>query len=378
MRIYGQLMSDFTLTGTINFSWTSGTPQHSQIEAMFSVVFRNDDPDGDGYIGSCGQYTVTSSAGAGGIISPSGTVTVNYGADQPFTITPNANYHVADVLVDGSSVGAVTSYTFNNVTSDRTISAFFAINISTINASAGAGGSISPSGTVTVNNGANRSFTITPDANYHVADVLVDGSSVGAVTDYTFNNVTASHTISASFAASTPLSITTSSLPSGTLLAPYSQTLTATGGVPSYSWSVSAGALPDGLTLNHTTGEISGSPTTAAAFNFTAQVTDATSSTAVRNLSITTAALPVRYGDPGAPINYDQIIQSAYDHCADGYIIEVQALTFPSDVICDRNVSVTLKGGYDQGFNSNPSFTTITGMLKISNGTVVIENIIVK
>jgi hypothetical protein len=148
--------------------------------------------------------------------------------------------------------------------------------------------------------------------------------------------------------------------------------------VLSYSWSVSAGSLPDGLTINHTTGEISGSPTTAATFNFTAQVMDATSSTAARNLSIATATLPVRYGDPGAPINYDQIIQSAYDHCADGYIIEVQALEFPSDVICDRNVSVTLKGGYDQGFNSNPSYTTINGLLKISNGTVIVENIVIR
>jgi hypothetical protein len=49
MRIYGELMSNFTLTGTINFSWTSGTPQHSQIEAMFSVILQSEDSDGDGY-----------------------------------------------------------------------------------------------------------------------------------------------------------------------------------------------------------------------------------------------------------------------------------------------------------------------------------------
>ena len=43
---------------------------------------------------------------------------VNYGADQTFTITPDACYHIADVLVDGVSVGAVTSYTFTNVTGE--------------------------------------------------------------------------------------------------------------------------------------------------------------------------------------------------------------------------------------------------------------------
>src|SRR5206468_2231439 len=127
-------------------------------------------------------YTVTASAGANGAISPSGGVTVNYGDDQSFTITPDAHYHLADVLVDGSSVGAVTSYTFTNVTGDHTISATFAITTHSIAASAGANGSITPSGSVTVNDGDDQSFTITPDAHYHVADVLVDGSSVGAVT----------------------------------------------------------------------------------------------------------------------------------------------------------------------------------------------------
>ena len=80
-------------------------------------------------------YTITASAGANGTISPSGAVTVDSGADQSFIITPDANYHVADVLVDGSSVGAVTSYSFIGVTSDHTISATFAISAFTITAS---------------------------------------------------------------------------------------------------------------------------------------------------------------------------------------------------------------------------------------------------
>ena len=65
-------------------------------------------------------------------------------------------------------------------------------------------GSIAPSGQVTVAPGADQTFTITPDAGYKVADVLVDGSSVGAVTSYTFRAVTAPHTIAASFAAAPP------------------------------------------------------------------------------------------------------------------------------------------------------------------------------
>jgi hypothetical protein len=150
-------------------------------------------------------YTITATAGANGSITPSGTVIVNYGANKTFTIKPNTSYHVADVLVDGVSVGAVTTYTFNNVTANHTISATFATNTCTITATAGAHGSITPSGTVIVNYGANKTFTIKPNTSYHVADVLVDGVSVGAVTTYTFNNVTANHTISATFAINTHL-----------------------------------------------------------------------------------------------------------------------------------------------------------------------------
>jgi hypothetical protein len=69
----------------------------------------------------------------------------------------------------------------------------------TITATAGPGGTISPSGAVIVKNGESQTFSITPDPGYHIADVLVDGVSVGSVTSYTFSKVTADHTIVASF-----------------------------------------------------------------------------------------------------------------------------------------------------------------------------------
>jgi hypothetical protein len=148
-------------------------------------------------------YTITASAGANGSITPSGAAIVNYGADQEFAITPDTGYHVADVLVDGVSVGAVTAYAFEKVAALHTISASFAINIYTITASAGSNGTISPPDKVTVDHGASQAFTITPDPNYHVADVLVDGTSAGALTSYTFMDVTENHTISATFSIDT-------------------------------------------------------------------------------------------------------------------------------------------------------------------------------
>ena len=70
-------------------------------------------------------HTITASAGANGSISPAGPVMVSNGADQSFSISPNQSYRVADVVVDGSSVGAVTTYAFHNVASDHTIAASF-------------------------------------------------------------------------------------------------------------------------------------------------------------------------------------------------------------------------------------------------------------
>ena len=72
-------------------------------------------------------------------------------------------------------------------------------NTHTITASAGANGSISPSGSLTVNHGSNRTFTISANATHHIQNVLVNGVSVGAVSTYTFSNVTQNHTIAASF-----------------------------------------------------------------------------------------------------------------------------------------------------------------------------------
>jgi hypothetical protein len=69
----------------------------------------------------------------------------------------------------------------------------------TIIASAGTGGTISPAGAVSVQAGASRAFTISPAYRYRISNVTVDGVSKGAVSTYTFSNVNAPHTISATF-----------------------------------------------------------------------------------------------------------------------------------------------------------------------------------
>ena len=204
------------------------------------------------------NWTITATAGSGGSISPSGAVSVQHNDDQSFTITPDLDYHVADVLVDGVSVGAVTTYDFTNVTADHTIEASFAIDTFTITASApAANGSIAPAGATTVNYGGSQAYSITPDLGYHVADVLVDGVSVGAVTTYDFTNVTADHTIEASFAIDT-FTVTASVNGGNGSIAPAGATTVNYGGSQAYSITPDLGyhvadVLVDGVSVGAVT-----------------------------------------------------------------------------------------------------------------------------
>src|SRR6185369_2800362 len=100
------------------------------------------------------------------------------------------------------------------------------------------------------------------------------------------------------------LSITTTSLANATVGTPYGATLLASGGTLPYTWAISVGSLPTGLTLNTTTGFISGNPTTTGTFTFTAQVTDSSTPQLIATqplsimvnasaLTVTSAAPPV-------------------------------------------------------------------------------------
>jgi hypothetical protein len=162
-------------------------------------------------------YTITATAGANGSISPAGATTVQPGDSLTYAITPAPGYEVQNVVVDGVSKGAIAAYTFASVAADHAIDASFRVFTYAITAGAGPNGSISPSGSVSVPTGSDRTFTIAPATGYHVADVLVDGASVGAVTSYTFTSVTAAHTISATFAQNPPSTITAGAGPNGSI-----------------------------------------------------------------------------------------------------------------------------------------------------------------
>jgi hypothetical protein len=176
-------------------------------------------------------HTITATSGSGGTItainntnvsvatngtSTVTTVTVNDGGSQTFNIAAATGNRINDVAVDGVSVGPVASYSFSNITANHTISASFALAQFSITASAGVGGTITPAGTAAVNYGSSATYAIAPASGYSISDVKVDGVSVGPVASYSFTNVTANHTISASFALA-QFSITASAGVGGTI-----------------------------------------------------------------------------------------------------------------------------------------------------------------
>jgi hypothetical protein len=111
------------------------------------------------------------------------------------------------------------------------------------------------------------------------------------VTDAANNTATMPLSIAIT-AAVTPVQITTTSVPAGQVGVAYSTMVQATGGTTPYSWSITSGALPAGVTLAAGTGSISGTPTASGSFNFTVKVTDSSSQTGTKAFTLTIAAAP--------------------------------------------------------------------------------------
>ena len=150
-------------------------------------------------------YTITASTNstAGqGYISPSGSVSVLENSDKTFRIIPNiaGGYVIDSLIVDGNYIGKLTTYTFDDVTSNHTIRAVFKVApIYTIDASSGSNGNISPSGQIAVSEGNDKTFTISANPGYEIDSLIVNGNYVGKSSSYTFSSVNANHSIRAVF-----------------------------------------------------------------------------------------------------------------------------------------------------------------------------------
>lgn len=153
------------------------------------------------------QLTVATTTG-GTITAPvSSPVTVNHGAATTITATTSTGYTFTNWTVTAGSASiaspAALSTTATLTSGNATVRANFTINTFSMTASAGANGAISFNGTVQAAYGTDLYYVITPNAGYSVLNVIVDGVSQGAISNYFFQNITAPHTISASFTVNT-------------------------------------------------------------------------------------------------------------------------------------------------------------------------------
>lgn len=169
--------------------------------------------------------------------------------------------------------------------------------------------------------------------------------------------------------------IVTNLLPHALVSTGYSQTLVATGGTAPLTWTIASGALPPGMNLTGSSGLIAGTPTASGVFSFVARVTDAFNNPASASLAITVST-GVCANDPVriSGVTYPDI-PTAYQWAANGNSIELQAFDYLSDLMLDRNISVSLDGGYDCGYTANAATTALLGKLRISNGTVNVDNV---
>ena len=117
------LPDDTTVKANTTYKWRFTPDDDNYTTLTGEVELYHKSSSGGGWYDS--YYTIKATAGAGGSISPSGSVSVREGRDQTFTITPDKGYAVSNVKIDGKSIGAVKSYTFENVRRTHTIEVIF-------------------------------------------------------------------------------------------------------------------------------------------------------------------------------------------------------------------------------------------------------------
>jgi hypothetical protein len=172
----------FTVNPSVLDHFTFSTISSPQISNWTFIVWVTaEDVYGNTITGYTGTPSLTYSAGS---ISPGAMNAFVSGVGSTLVAVTPAGLGVTITATDGTHTGTSNSFTVNP----------------TISATAGANGAISPSGNFPVNYGSNQSFTITPNTDYSIAFVAVNGVSVGAVSSYTFTNIQATYDIYAAFA----------------------------------------------------------------------------------------------------------------------------------------------------------------------------------
>jgi uncharacterized protein with beta-barrel porin domain/carbon monoxide dehydrogenase subunit G len=232
-----------------------------------ATAVRFDGTAATGYtVNSATSITATTPAHAAGIVNVS--VTTPGGSA---TLTNSYTYAVPAPTVGPVSVTVAANSSANPITLSLSGGAATSVAV----ASAASHGTATASGT---------NITYTPTAGYSGQDTFTytatnaSGTSSPATVTVTVNAPT--------------LAIAPTTVPNGTVSSAYSQTISATGGTAPYTYAITAGSLPTGLSLNTSTGTLSGTPTASGTFNFTVRATDANSATGARAYSVVISGIP--------------------------------------------------------------------------------------
>ena len=240
-----------TGTAPLNYQWKkNGVAVNGASSSAYSTPATSSSDNG-------GQYTVVVSNSAGSVTSSAAILTVN--ASIPLL-------QVTSSQLAGGTVGSAYSATLS--ASGGTPPYSWSVSSGTLPT----GLSLSSTGTL--------SGTPTVAGAFPFTVAVKDAASASASASLSINVV-----------GLPPLQITSSQLPGGTVGSAYSATLNASGGTSPYSWSISSGPLPAGLSLS-STGTISGTPTVGGSFPFTVAVKDAASASASASLSINVVSAP--------------------------------------------------------------------------------------
>ena len=184
----------------------------------------------------------------------------------------------------------------------------------------------------------------------------IPGTAVVTAAAAASNGVHSSANISVrSLPSIAPLSIATSNLTTAQVDALYNVSIAAQGGIAPYSWSVTSGSLPNGLTLNPSTGVISGTVSRAGAFTFTTEVTDASAKTATRQLTLVATAPNSGNFDGPAELPRNTVQSTMADTPAPGNTIKVPAGANLQTVLNTANCGDTIQ--LQAGATFNGSFT---------------------
>jgi len=219
---------------------------------------------------NCNPFPVTFTSGAG-----SNAVTC-----PPFT--------VAGATLTGVTLSLRADYQFGSDPGPNTVSVVFtpagpagvtwAPPSVTLQPTGGPSSGTEPTGSINATGGISAaafagSYNVNLSSSVVTGTVATSSGAVSVVYTYT--------------PATPPVPVCTSLPGSGTIGTPYSGTITVTGGVPPYTFAITGGSLPPGLTLNTTTGAITGTPTTAGTYTFTVKVTDSIGQTGSTSCTIT-------------------------------------------------------------------------------------------